>query len=474
MATQHYDLIVIGSGSGLDVAVACAQHGLTVAIIEEGPMGGTCLNRGCIPSKMYIHTADVAQAITEAAKFGIQAKITKINFQAIVKRVRGWVDSDAAAIEASYQGVSSPKLYKGHAEFIDEKTIKVGRFLIKSNKVLIAAGARTAIPPIPGLDKIPYLTSESALRPKKLPKTLTIIGGGYIAAELAHFFGALGSKVTIIEVGALLLAREDKQIAETFTKLFSKRHTVLLGYGVTEVVRRNGEYTVTATPQDRPDPASLAGRRQAGKKHRKIVRSEELLVATGIKPNSDTLKVEKTGVKTNDRGFIEANDYLETNIKGIFTLGDIHGRFVFKHSANHEAGYAIRNILNPTNMLKVDYTAMPHAIFTSPQIAGVGATEQELIEKKLRYRVARWDYQNTAMGEALLERDGFVKFLYEPKSLKILGCHIIGPEASTLIHEVLIAMKAGDGTLRSITKTVHIHPALSEVVQRAAGNIQKN
>lgn len=420
-------------------------------------MGGTCLNRGCIPSKMYIHTADVVEEINNAARFGIKAKIASIDFQSIVKRVRGLVDGDSASIEKYYKTSTNPKLFQGHAVFTGLKELAVDRVVLKADQILIAAGARTTIPPIPGLDAVTYLTSESALRPKQLPKSLTVIGGGYIAAELAHFFGSLGSKITIIEMGPALLGREDQDVSAKFTELFRQKYTVLTGFSVTDVQKKADQYIVKAVNQ----PKTVT---------RKTT-SAELLVATGVTPNSDYLKVENTGVKVNKFGYIEANDYLETNIKGIFTLGDIRGRYLFKHTANHEAGYAIRNILNPTKMLKVDYTAMPHAVFTSPQIAGVGATEQELIESNTSYKIARYDYKDTGFGQALLEKDGFVKFLYDPKNLTILGCHIIGPQASTLIHEVLIAMKAGDGTLRSITKTIHIHPALAEVVHRAAGNL---
>ncbi|HLD81029.1 MAG TPA: dihydrolipoyl dehydrogenase [archaeon] len=457
MKEQTFDLVVIGSGTGLDVANACASRGLKVAIVEEGAMGGTCLNRGCIPSKMYIHCADVAEEIRGAKRFGITAKITKIDYASIVKRVRGVVDGESMDIESAFKKIDNPKLFKAHTKFIGVKKLLVGKdVVLRAEKFLIAAGARTTIPPIPGLDKVPFLTSETALSLKKQPKVLTILGGGYIAAELAHFFGALGTKVSIVQRNVLLLPREDREVAEKFTDLFGKKYNVLTGHDVLKVELTGKAYSVTVQAKEGKD----------GKK--KTLKSDALLVATGITPNSDSLEVTKTGLKPNARGFIPANEFLETSVPGIFTLGDIHGKYVFKHSANHEAKYAFNNILNPDKMIAVDYTAMPHAIFTSPQIAGVGFTEQELEESKAVYASVKWPYIRSGMGEAILDRDGFVKFLYEPHSLKILGCHIIGTHASTLIHEVLVAMKHGGGTLKSISDTVHIHPALSEVVQRAA------
>ncbi|MGA8912685.1 MAG: FAD-dependent oxidoreductase, partial [Nitrososphaeraceae archaeon] len=214
--------------------------------------------------------------------------------------------------------------------------------------------------------------------------------------------------------------------------------------------------------------------------------SDQLLIAAGRVPNSDTLDLEKTGVKINNRGFIIVDRYLETNVKGIFAFGDAIGRYLFKHNANHEAQYAYYNLLHPDSMVPINYYAMPHAIFSSPQVAGVGFTEQELIKEQeknknsnnsesiIKYHKSVYPYIDTAMGQVLEDRDGFVKFLVDKKDKKILGCHIIGSQASILIHEVLVAMKAdannNGGTIDNITKTIHIHPALSEVVARAAAN----
>lgn len=218
----------------------------------------------------------------------------------------------------------------------------------------------------------------------------------------------------------------------------------------------------------------VAAKSRATGKTDEIV-SDQLLIATGRIPNSDTLDLARTGVKTDEEGFIKVDEKLETNVKGIFALGDTIGRYQFRHSANWEAQYAFNNIMaaSEDRKLAVDYTAMPHAIFSSPPVAGVGYTEQELENGKIAYAKAVYPFSGTAMGEAIEDRDGFVKFLVERKSKKILGCHIIGTDASILIHEVLVAMKAADneGTLKNILGTVHIHPALSEVVARAAGSV---
>lgn len=454
---RDFDLIVIGSGSGLDVAVAAASNGLKVAIVEKDALGGTCLNRGCIPSKMLIHSADLAEQIKNSGVFGIRVSGLAVDFPAIVKRVTDYVDSDSIEIEKSLRGTDNPKLYKAECRFVGMKTLQAGSETIRAERILIATGTRPKIPPIKGLRESGFITSDEALRLVVQPKALTILGGGYIAAELAHFFGSLGTKISIVQRGKYLVPNEDEEVAAHFTRLMSSRYDVYTGFEPLEVSRSEGMYRVKI--------ASKVGNES------KELESDQLLVATGRTPNSDLLDLENTGIKTDERGYIIADEYLETTQKGIFALGDAVGRYPFKHAANYEAGYAYNNIIQPVERAAVDYTAIAHAIFTSPQIAGVGKTEQQLISEKAQYLIGKWSYYETGMGKAIEDATGFVKFLLERESLRILGCHILGTDASAIIHEVLVAMKAGDGTINSITDVVHIHPALPEVIKRAAENV---
>jgi mycothione reductase len=447
---QEFDLIVIGSGSGLDVANAAARSGLGVAVIEKGRMGGTCLNRGCIPSKLLIHSADVAEIIKSAGQFGIIDTGFSVDFERIVSRVSGIVDSESDGIRKAFSEIQNPRLFLHECRFVGEKTISAGGQTIKADKILIASGTRPAIPEIEGLEGSGFITSDEAMRLKKQPHSLTVIGGGYIAAELAHFFGALGTKINVIQRRDVLVPDEDEEIAKKFTDLFSKKYGVHLGYHTESVRKDKDTFTVVAKN-------SSGGKIE--------IESDQLLIAAGRVPNSDTLELDKTGVKTDGSGFIVVDDHLETSTTGIFALGDAVGRYLFKHAANHEAQYAFHNLTHEKK-IPVDYTAMPHAIFSSPQVAGAGYTEQELKDKEVPYTKAIYPYIRTAMGEAIDDRDGFVKLLASSEG-KILGCHIIGSHASILIHEVLVAMRLGAG-VDSITKTVHIHPALSEVVARAA------
>ncbi|HEU4469321.1 MAG TPA: dihydrolipoyl dehydrogenase [Nitrososphaeraceae archaeon] len=452
---REFDLIVIGSGAGLEVASAAAQGGLKVAIVEKSSMGGTCLNTGCIPSKLLLHSADVVETIKSANLFGINVEKFSIDFQKIVERVTSIVDSHSNDIRKSLDNSENPKLFSSQCKFVDDKVLLVGEEKISSSAILIAAGTRPRIPNIKGLNTTNYVTSDEALRLREQPKVLTIIGGGYIAAELGHFFGSLGTKINIIHHSGYLLPKEDEEISKKFTEVFSKKYNLYLDCTPDLVTKKNGKFVV-----------SLKG---SGANNYQEIESDQLLIAAGRVPNSDSLDLPKTGVDVNDNGYIKVDGTLTTNVGGIFALGDIIGRHQFRHSANLESQYAFYNIVNSKKKIKVDYSAMPHAIFSSPQVAGVGYKEQELkASGKMDYHKSIYRYIDTAMGKALEDTEGFVKFLVSKKDRKILGCHIIGSQASILIHEVLVAIKSGDGTIDNISKTVHVHPALSEVVSRAA------
>jgi len=451
MPHKNYDVIVIGAGSGLRVASALAQKELSVAVVEEGPMGGTCLNRGCIPSKIIIHTADMVEEIRRAKEFGINVEYKGVNFESIINRATTIIDTDALGIEEGLRSSKNITLYKTRGEFIDNKTVKVGDETITGERILIAAGSRPFVPPIPGLKEAGYITSDEALRLQKQPKRMVVVGGGYISTELGHFFGTLGTEITVIETVPLLIAREDKEVAELFTKLFSQKHKVLLEHKVKGIEKSASAKVVVAEDKD-------------GNEVR--VETDEILVTTGRKSNTDILKIENTDVHITERGNIITNEFMETNVPNVWALGDIVGKAPFKHGANKEAEVVLAHMLGEAKVA-MDYTIMPHAIFSSPQVAGVGLTEEEVKAKNILYRIGKKMYEQTGMGQAIQEHDGFVKFIIGTQDEKILGCHIIGPHASILIHEVVVAMTKTDGTVSSIRDAIHIHPALSEVVQRA-------
>jgi dihydrolipoamide dehydrogenase len=456
MAAHRFDLVVVGTGTGLDVANWAAEAGWRVAIVEKGPIGGTCLNRGCIPSKLLLHSADVMEVLRRAPAFGIHPQGVTVDFAAIVKRVTDSVDGDSRGIEEALRGLDNPRLFRGEARFVGAKRLRVGEDELEAERFLLASGARPRIPPVEGLADVPYMTSTDALRRTTLPRSMVVLGGGFIAAELAHFYGSLGTQVSIVHRHPLLLNREDGDIARRFTEVYQRRFRLALDAEPTRV-RREGQDIVVET------------RGRDGK--RGALRAEALLVAVGLTPNSDVLDVARTGVRTDARGYIAVDAYLETSVPGIFALGDAIGKHMYKHAANHEGPYALQNLREPGNRVPVSYHAMPHAVFAWPQVAGVGATEEEVRQSGAPYLVGTHRYRDTAMGHALEEDDGFVKLLVHAETGRILGCHILGPEAATLLHEVVVAMKAGEGTIENVTRAVHVHPALSEVVDRAAASL---
>lgn len=451
---KQYDLIVIGAGSGLDVATNAANNGWKVAIVEKGPMGGTCLNRGCIPSKMLIHCADVAYGIDQAKKFGIETKGYKVDWEGIINRVNGVVDSDSDAILKYIESMDNLDLYNEEGKFIDKKIIQVGNYSITSPRIVIAAGTRPAIPDIDGINNIDFMTSKEALRQTNQPKHLVILGGGYISCELAHFYGSLGTEITILQRNILLVPREDYELAKKYTDIYKQRFNVYVGI-TTELIEKENNIIVVHYKD------------QTGKKRK--VTADQLLVATGRVSNSDILNTAEAGIELNEKGYIETDEFMRTNVDGIWAFGDIAGKYFFKHSANQESIYINYNLFNDKHPAPVDYSAMPHAIFGSPQIAGVGQTEEELNKLGIDFKVGRCVFRDTGMGDALLDDHGLVKVLADHEGT-ILGCHIIGPEASTLIHEPILAMKAGL-KVDAISYMIHVHPALSEVIERAFADI---
>ena len=443
---KKFDVLVVGSGAGLEVASYAAQNGMSVALVEEGSLGGTCLNRGCIPSKMLIHSADVAETIKNSEKFGIKSNIENIDFASIIKRVSEVVDTDSSGIEQAVRKSGNPVLYKVRGKFNAPKRMQVGKEQIEAEKVFIVGGTRPTIPPILGLETTPYLDSTKALGLEKQPEHLIVIGGGYIAAELAHFYGALGTRVTILVRGNLMLSNEDEEIAEWFTKEFSKKYELLFNTQAESVSYQNNKFTITLKDSE------------------KKLESDQLLVATGRVPNTDILDVKTTGVEVDDKGYIKVNKYLETNVKSIWAFGDILGILPFRHTANDQVGFSLRNAFTDKKV-PFDPFAIGYAVFSSLQVAGVGKTEQQLKKEGIPYKIGRAELKDTGMGGALQE-NGLVKVLADDTGQKILGVHIVGPQASVLIHEAIVAMKA-NGTVDAITNSVYIHPALPEWLQRA-------
>jgi mycothione reductase len=457
---EQFDVLVVGTGSGMLVASAALQAGFKTAVVDFGPMGGTCINRGCVPSKMIIYPADVANDIREASKLGVNALVNSIDFENIMKRMHTLVDDDVSAQARSVEAAAPDlKWFKGIGEFTDDYTIRVGSDKIKGRMIFIVSGTRIKIPALKGLENVDYLTSDTVLQLQSPPKSILILGGGYIGVEYCHFFSGIGTKTTLIQRPDRLLKEEEPEIGNLLKMELQKRLDIFTGYEA-ESVRQDGK-TIIVIAKNLAD-GSL-----------KEFQADALMIATGRVPNSDLLKPERTGVKVDERGFIIVNDFLETDKKNIWAFGDAIGKYPFKHVANYGAGIAWHNATHDQKV-PADFSVAPHAVFAEPQVASVGLKEAEAKQAGYHVLVGVALYKDTAMGAAMGYPTGFVKVIVDGEKGIILGAHIIGPQASILIQEIINVMNTPERSYHTILQSMHIHPALSEVVQNAFGNLRHN
>jgi mycothione reductase len=453
---KQYDLIIIGTGSAMNIVDPMIQENpnIKIAVIDKDEPGGICLTRGCIPSKILLYPAELVRTVEKARELGVDARISSINFQMVMERMRTLINRD---IDQIREGLSSSKnidYYHAPAEFTAPYTLKVSRTEITSKMIFLCIGSKIIIPNIKGLDKVNYHTSDTVLKLTKLPETLAIIGGGYIAAEYGHFFSSMGSKVTIVGRNSQFLPEEEPEVSELAKKDLERHITILTNQEVREVRSSGGNKELVAVD------------RRSGKTT--IVPAREIIVATGRGPITDILHTERAGIRLTKDGWIEVNEYLETSQPNIWALGDADGKYPFKHVANYESKIVYYNAVLKQKT-KVDYHAIPHAVFTYPEIASVGLSQKEAVEKlgPDRVLIGFQKYEDTAKGEAMNVKDYFVKVIVEAETMRILGAHIVGPYASILIHEIIPLMYTRSGSYEPISDSIHIHPALSEVVDRA-------
>lgn len=445
---KEYDVVVIGSGSGMIIVNQALSHKAKAALIDRGPrLGGTCLNYGCIPSKMLIHAADRVMEIQKARELGVAAKLEDIDFSAIMNRMRKSRDGGEKEVSQGIRHLDGLDFFESGAHFVDDYTMEVGEERIEGDRIFIASGSRPFIPPIKGLETVPFLTNESVLELTEKPESIVIIGGGYIGVEYAHFFAAMGAKVTVLEMADRLVLSEEPEMADLLLGELSKRMTISLNAKVVEVKKEGNGIKVLAE-----DAAS-------GKQ--KEFAANTVMVAIGRKSNADLLKVENTGIEVDKKGFIKVNEHFQTSKKNIFAIGDANGEQMFTHAANREAALAIDNVLHD-GKATIHRNFVPHAVYSYPPIASVGLAEQAAKENH-KVVVGTTRYYAVAKGEAMMEKEGFAKVIVDDDSERILGFHIIGPYAPMLIQEVVNAMTSG-GQVNEIYEGIHIHPALSELI----------
>ncbi|MDN5750053.1 MAG: mycothione reductase [Pseudonocardia sp.] len=446
---HHHDLVVIGTGSGNSI-VDSRFDDLDVALVEHGVFGGTCLNVGCIPTKMYVYPADVAQHIRHAARYGIDASVDKVRWTDIRDRVFDRIDPISSG-GRDYRVDRSPNVtvYEGHARFTGRRELSVdGGEPITADRIVIAAGGRPAIPAEITGPGIPYETSDTIMRIDALPEHLLIVGAGYIGAEFAHVFSALGSRVTIIGRGRQLLRSQDESVAERFTAAVRDRWDVRLGHRIVRACTVAGGVELELA-----DGSTVCG--------------DTVLVATGRKPNGDLLDLDEAGVPVHDDGRIVVDEFGRTPAEGVWALGDVSSPYQLKHVANHESRVVAHNLLHPDALQTINHHAVPAAVFTDPQIAAVGRTEAQCRDEGLDYVVKVQAYGDVAYGWAMEDTTGFCKVLAERGTGTLLGAHVMGPQASIVIQPLVQAMAFGLGAREMATGQYWIHPALPEVVENA-------
>lgn len=462
--STHYDLVIIGAGSG-NTIVDHRFAGRRVAIVERGPFGGTCLNRGCIPSKMLVHPADVAVSAARGPVLGVQTSTGPADWPTIRDRVFGRIDDIAEQGRSYREGLDDVDVHVGDARFTGERRLVVdladgGSVELTADQVVLASGSRPVVPPIEGLDDVPYETSDSIMRLDALPRRLGVLGGGYVGCELAHVFSAYGSEVVQVEGEDVLLSNQDRDVAEHVTKALSRRWDVRLGTKA-ERVSSSADGAITVHLDNGDD-----------------VEVDVLLVAVGRTPNSDLLDVDAAGIATDDKGLVVVDEHQHASADGVWALGDAAVGVPLKHVANQDARVVQANLLATwagSDLVASDHRFVPNCVFTHPQVAGVGPTEAEASAKHGGdLVVARHDVADIAFGWALaggLDDDpdgtGFVKLLGLRSTGRLVGAHVVGPMATVLLQPLLLAM-AHDLPVRGLARSHYwIHPSPSEVVENA-------
>ena len=450
---RHFDLCIIGTGSGNSI-IDDRFDDLDVALVEMGTFGGTCLNVGCIPSKMFVHPADLAASTVEATKLGVDLDLRGVRWRDIRDRIFGRVDPMAANGRGYRQRSDNVTVFDARARFVGPRELDVGAAdTITADRLVIAAGSRPVVPDLAGLTSVDFHTSDTVMRLPELPRSMIIIGGGYISAEFAHIFSAFGTSVTVLHRSGVLLRREDADVANRFTELLGRRVDVRLETSVE---------LIESTP-DGQIGVYASGRQ--GEQER--LQAEALLIAIGRAPNGDTLDLALAGIEVDNDGLIVVDEYQRTTAEGVFALGDVCSEQQLKHVANKDARVVQHNLLHPDSMITSDRRFVPRAVFSMPQVASVGLTEAAAEEQGIDYVVSLQDYGEAAFGWAMEDTDHFVKIIADAQSKIILGAHVIGPQASSLIQPLIQAMSFGQPAPEVARGQYWIHPAMTEVIENA-------
>ena len=446
---EQKDVVVIGGGPGGYVAAIHAAHlGAQVALIEKDRLGGTCLNRGCIPTKALVRSAEIFRETKRADEFGLEIGSVKANLPRIIARKRKVVDTLVSGVEQLIKA-NKVSLHHGIGRLVSPRLVKVNTTELAAGKIIVATGSESALLPIEGLDLAGVLTTDDILELEELPESLVVIGGSHVGVEFASIFNALGTKVTIVKRRPLLLEPVDQEIGRRFAQLLSKQGIrVITGAAVKAIVRDKALLRVIW---------DTSGGEEG-------IHGQIVLMATGRRPYSKEVGCSEIGLKM-EEGAISVNEHLETNIEGVYAIGDVLGRHMLAHVASYEGEVAVENALGRRR--QADYRAVPTCIFTYPEIAGVGITEQDARNSNIPHKVSKFPFAACGRAVTMGETIGMVKMISDASDGKVVGVHIMGSHASDLIAEGALAVQLG-ATARDLARTIHAHPTLPEAVHETA------
>ena len=454
---RTYDTLVIGGGmSGLPLALKAANLGRT-AFVEEGLLGGTCLNRGCIPTKTMIASADRAHQVRRAGALGVHHDGgVRVDLGQVVDRKDQVVGSIR---DGSYRAVgrrAELDLIERRGRFVGRHTLQVDGERIEFGRVFLNTGTRPAVPPIEGLVGVDWLDSTSILGLRQLPEHLIVVGGGYVGCEFAQMFSRFGAHVTLVQRANRLLPSEDPTVSQAVLDAFvDDGIDVLLGTSCVHADQYDGRIRVGCEGQVTTEVAG-----------------SHLLLAAGRTPNTDDLGLDHLGVRVDDRGYVPVDGRLRTDVADVWAMGDLRGTDMFTHTARDDAEVAYRSVFNHDEQASIADRVVPHAVFVDPEVAAVGLTETQARAAGHDVAVGRQEFVGVAKANATGQTRGAITFVADATTDQALGCHIVGPDAGNLIHEATLAMTAGI-PYTAIGRTIHVHPTLAEGVNAAAGGIHR-
>lgn len=460
MKKYDYNIIVIGGGAaGLVSSYIASAVKAKVALIEKHKMGGDCLNTGCVPSKALLRSAKMLSYAKRAKEFGFNKTDIDFDFAKVMQRVHRVIKEIEPHDSVQRYENLGVECISGEAKITSPHSVLINGETLRARAIIVATGARPAIPEIPGLDKIDYLTSDNLWDLKELPEKLLVLGGGPIGSEMAQAFARFGSKVTQIEKSSQILKREDEDVSKLVSERFKEEGIEVLTNHLAKSFEVKNDKKFLICESDNKEVK---------------IPFDKVIIALGRQANINGFGLEELGVKIKKEGTIQANDFLQTNIPSIYVCGDVTGPYQFTHAAAHQAWYAsINSLFTPFKKFKTDYRVIPWSTFIDPEVARVGLNEKEAKEKNISYEITTYGIDDLDRAIADNEAKGFVKVLTIPGKDKIVGVTIVGPHSGEIIAEYVLAMKNNVG-LNKILGTIHIYPTLAEANKYAAGNWRKN